>query len=596
MNPTPRHPTGLDPPLPHVLREYALLADGERGILVGPRGELVWMCFPRWDSDGVFSSLIGGPGTYAITPQDRCVWGGYYEPGSLIWHSRWIAGDATIECREALALPARPDRAVILRRVIARQGTARVRVALAPRAGFGHHALRHLACDGSGTWTGRSGDVHLAWTGGADASSQTDDHGGKALTLTLELTEGEYHDFVLALAADGPAEALPDPEWAWQGTQAAWHDRVPALEHTVSQRDAQHAYAVLSGLTSAGGGMVAAATTSLPERARQGRNYDYRYVWIRDQCYTGQAIAKAGPHPLMDDAVHFVRDRLLADGPQLKPAYTITGEPVPDERPLDLPGYPGGADTAGNWVNQQFQLDAFGETLLLFAAAAHHDHLDADAWGAAETAANAIEQRWQETDTDAGIWEIDPDAWTHSRLICAAGLRQISQHGPGGSEQAARWLSLADTIVADTAQHALHPSGRWQRSPRDERPDAALLLPAIRGAIPPTDPRSIATLHAIAAELTQDGYCYRYRPDERPLGESEGAFLLCGFWMALSWAQQGDHAAAARWFERNRAACGPPGLCSEEFDVRQRQLRGNLPQAFVHALLLECAVQQYTPC
>jgi len=123
--------------------------------------------------------------------------------------------------------------------------------------------------------------------------------------------------------------------------------------------------------------------------------------------------------------------------------------------------------------------------------------------------------------------------------------------------------------------------------------DAALLLPAIRGAIPASDPRSIATLRAIEQELTQDGYCYRYRPDERPLGESEGAFLLCGFLLSLAYAQQGDHVASARWFERNRAACGPPGLCSEEFDVIQRQLRGNLPQAFVHALVLECAVEQY---
>jgi GH15 family glucan-1,4-alpha-glucosidase len=151
---------------------------------------------------------------------------------------------------------------------------------------------------------------------------------------------------------------------------------------------------------------------------------------------------------------------------------------------------------------------------------------------------------------------------------------------------------LADTIVADTSEHALHPAGHWQRSPTDQRLDAALLLPAIRGGIPADDPRTIATLHAVARELTQDGYCYRYRPDERPLGESEGAFVMCGFLMSLAWAQQGDLVQAARWFERNRAACGTAGLLSEEFDVIQRQMRGNLPQAFVHALLLQCAVTQ----
>jgi GH15 family glucan-1,4-alpha-glucosidase len=342
--------------------------------------------------------------------------------------------------------------------------------------------------------------------------------------------------------------------------------------------------------------MVAAATTSLPEHARQGRNFDYRFAWIRDQCYTGQAVAKAGPYPLMDDAVRFVTERLLEDGPDLTPAYTTSGGRVPDQRKLNLPGYPGGSDIVGNWVNEQFQLDAFGESLLLFAAAARHDHLDTDGWRAVEAAVEAIEKRWDESDTDAGIWEIEPDAWTQSRLSCAAGLRQIAgESPPAAAEQASRWVSLADHLVSDTAAHALHPSGRWQRSPTDPRPDAALLLAAIRGAVPATDPRSIATLQAVEAELTQDGYCYRYRPDERPLGESEGAFLLCGFLMALAYSQQGDRVSAARWFERNRAACGPPGLLAEEFDVDERQLRGNLPQAFVHALMLECAVEQYVP-
>jgi GH15 family glucan-1,4-alpha-glucosidase len=582
----------VDAERPHVLREYALLADGERGILVGPHGDFAWMCFPRWDSNAIFSSLIGGSGAYAVTPQDRSVWGGYYEPGSLIWRSRWITDDATIECREALALPTRPDRAVILRRVIAREGTARVDVVLNPRGDFGKHALRKLSKRDDGTWTGEFENARLCWAGGRGATPRPDGHGGKALTLSLELAEGAQHDFVLVLATGESDVALPNPEWAWQGVEAEWRDRVPELDRTVAARDSRHSYAVLSGLTSAGGGMVAATTTSLPERARQGRNYDYRYVWIRDQCYTGQAVARAGPYPLMDDAVRFVGERLLADGTQLKPAYTTTGGGVPDQRQLDLPGYPGGSDIVGNWVNQQFQLDAFGEALLLFAAAAGHDHLDADGWRAAEVAINAIERRWRESDTDAGIWEIHPDAWTHSRLICAAGLREIARCGPGG-EEAARWVSLADMIVSDTAANAVHPSGRWQRSPRDQRVDAALLLPAIRGAIPASDPRSVATLQAVVAELTQDGYCYRYRPDERPLGESEGAFLLCGFLVALAYAQQGDHVSAARWFERNRAASGSPGLYSEEFDVTQRQLRGNLPQAFVHALMLECAVAQY---
>jgi hypothetical protein len=570
-----------------VLREYALLADGERGILVGPRGDFAWMCFPRWESPALFSSLVGGAGSYAITPLERFVWGGYYEPGGLIWRSRWVTDDgAIVESREALALPSRRDRAVVLRRVIARRGTASVNVVLHLRGGFGERPARRLARGDDGIWRGEVGDVSFAWTGAAEALAEPDGGGGKRLRLQLRLDEGAEHDFALELGCGQIDSTALDVRGAWSATESAWRAAVPELDVPAVARDARHALAVLSGLTTSGGGMVAAATMALPERAHEGRSYDYRYVWIRDQCYAGAAVAKAGQPRLLDDAVRFVGDRLRDDGQEMRPAYTSSGGRVPDEHRVDLPGYPGGSDVVGNWVNQQFQLDAFGESLLLFAEAARLDRLDADGWRAVAIAADAIADRWREA--DAGIWELEPDDWTHSRLTCAAGLRAVSRHVAAGP-RTARWLALADAITAHTSAHAVHPSGRWQRSATDARVDAALLLPAIRGALPPRDPRSLATLAAVADELTEDGYVYRYRPDERPLGEAEGAFLLCGLVLALAYAQAGDSLTAARWFERNRAACGPPGLFSEEFDVAQRQLRGNLPQAFVHALLLECA-------
>ncbi len=168
-----------------------------------------------------------------------------------------------------------------------------------------------------------------------------------------------------------------------------------------------------------------------------------------------------------------------------------------------------------------------------------------------------------------------------------AGLRAIAKLAGAGPDVAA-CASLADAILADTASSSLHPQGYWQRSPRLTGVDASLLLPPVRGAVPADDPRTRATLDAVRRELTDDGFVYRFRHDERDLGDAEGAFLLCGFMMALAEDQLGHNHCAMRWFERNRAACGPPGLFCEEYDVRQRQLRGNLPQAFAHALMLEC--------
>jgi GH15 family glucan-1,4-alpha-glucosidase len=535
----------------------------------------------------VFSHLIGGDGLYAVTPARDFVWGGYYEDGSLIWRSRWVTVDGVTECHEALAYPADRDRAVVLRRVVAHRGPARVRVVLDPRAGFGQHALRSAHRDDRDAWTGRTGDLHVRWSGDVAGAKLGRAGRHSRLELTLSLAEGEHRDLVLEVADRPLREAPPEADWLWKCTRERWADVAPPLQGTLAPRDARQSLVVLRGLTAATGAMVAAATMSLPERADQGRNYDYRYAWIRDQSYAGQAAAAAGAYPVLDDAARFVSERLLADGPQLAPAYAVDGRPVPDQRQLDLPGYPGGFDLVGNWVNRQFQLDGLGEALMVLATAANSGRLDSDGWQAMEIAAGAIAQRWQEK--DAGIWEIDNDAWTHSRLTCAAALRNAAVSA--AQPQATQWLALADVIVADTATHAVHPSGRWQRSASDPSLDAALLLPPIRGALPADDPRTLQTLDAYLDELTQDGYAYRFRHGKGPLGHAEGAFLLCGFFVALALHQQGRELEAARWFERNRAACGSPGLFSEEYDVTERQLRGNLPQAFVHALLLESAAR-----
>jgi hypothetical protein len=573
-----------EPIPPHTLREYALLADGERGAMVGPQGDIVWLCAPRWDSDAVFTSLIGGAGEYTVTPTGRNVWGGSYEDGSMIWRNRWVTDAGILECREALAYPGHPHHVVLLRRIHALNHASTVTVSLEPRAGYGKHGLSDLHCH-QGVWSARSGDLHLRWSGGQDARCR---HNRQALHVELSLQTGQYHDLILELS-DQPLPDQPvDADTAWAATEAAWRAAVPSQDHLLAPRDTRRSYAVLQGLTSSGGGMVAAATTSLPERAEAGRNYDYRYVWIRDQCYAGQAVAAAGTYPLLDTAVSFVGDRLREHGDHLAPAYTTTGAPVPDQRHLDLAGYPGGYDIVGNWVNQQFQLDVFGEALLLFATAARHDRLTTQSWRAAEAAAGAISRRW--TEPDAGIWELQNRPWTHSRLTAAAGLRAIAAAHPAAA-QASDWLTLADRIVADTAANALHPRGHWQRSPDDAALDAALLLPGLRGAVPVDDPRTTATLNAYLRELTRDGYAYRFRHDDRPLPEAEGSFLLCGFLVALSLHQQDQPVEARAWYERTRAACGPPQLFSEEYDAQQHQMRGNLPQAFVHALAIETAAR-----
>ncbi len=515
---------------------------------------------------------------------DRFVWGGQYDDDTLVWRNRWIVDGNVFECVECMAFPGDTNRMTLVRQVRAVEGPASVDVMLELRAPGGSGAYDGWK-QSEDMWELERDGVYARWVVPRPVHWN---HG--VATSRIELDAGTHADLVLELSTTPLTHAPAGGSQTIREATEQWKRTASPLQGCRAERDARSALTLLRGVTSSTGAMVAAATTSMPERADEGRNYDYRYAWIRDQCYAGVAGAFAGEagYPLLDDAVRFVSERILADGAHLRPAYRVTGDPVPEEEQFDLPGYPGAPKVVrGNRAGEQFQLDVFGEALQLFATAAAWDRVDATVWNAAEVAIDAIEQRWQEP--DAGVWEVQPRRFTSSRLACVAGLRSLAAHAPRGPA-ANRWLALADAIVADVASWGVHPSGRWQRADDDTRLDASLLLAPLRGAVAPDDPRSRGLLDAVCSELVVDGYTYRYVVDGAPLGEREGAFLICGFWLALALHQAGRVNAAVAMFERNRAACGSPGIFTEEYDVHERQLRGNFPQAFVHALLVESAV------
>ena len=283
--------------------------------------------------------------------------------------------------------------------------------------------------------------------------------------------------------SDRPLPRHPaDPDTAWQATERAWAAALPKLGASLAPADSQHSYAVLTGLTSRSGGMVAAATMSLPERSQAGRNYDYRYVWIRDQCYTGQAVAADGPHRLLDDAVASWPSGCWPTGrSSSRPTRCAAARCRTSVRCAPWPATrvartrpETGSTGSSSWTRWAARCSCSPPR-------PGYDHLDTGHWRAAEAAVRAIETRWR--DPDAGMWELDNHHWAQSRLMCVAGLRAIAAAGAAPA-QAAAWQTLADTILADVAADSVHPSGRWQRAPDDERVDAALLLAAIRDAVP----------------------------------------------------------------------------------------------------------------
>ncbi len=548
---------------PQVLRDYALLADGERGAVVGPHGDIVWLCAPRWDSDAVFTSLIGGAGEYTVTPAGRNVWGGSYEDGSMIWRSRWVTDNGIIECREALAFPGDPHRVVLLRRIHAVDHAATVTVSLEPRAGYGQHELSDLHCH-AGVWTGRSGGLHLRWTGGPGRPPATAT--GKHCTLEVDLEAGQHHDLVLELS-DQPLPEQPGRRRHRLDAPPKPPGTPPSPPWTTCSPPATPAAAT----PCCGGSPAAAAAWSPPPppACPSGPKPAATTTTATSGSATSATPGKPSPPPdptrCSTPPSPSSVTGCSSTATSLAPAYTTTGEPVPDQRHLDLAGYPGGYDIIGNWVNQQFQLDAFGEALLLFAAAARHDRLDTEGWRAAEAAAGAIAPTLDRTrrrhlgNRQPALDPQPPDR----RGRTARHRRRAPGRGPSRG-LAHAWPTTSSPTPRRTP---CTPTDTGNAHPRTPPWTPRCCCPDLRGAVPADDPRTTATLHAYLRDLTRDGYAYRFRHDDRPLPDAEGSFLLCGFLVALSLHQQHQPVEARAWYERTRAACGPPQLFSEEYDA-----------------------------
>ena len=294
-------PSTADAFPPHVLREYAFIADGERGGLVGPRGDIVWMCAPRWDTDGGLRRADRRRrGGYAVTPEDRYVWGGYYEPGSLIWRSRWVGSGASSSAARRSPSRATQNRVVMLRRIerAGRErrgsrscstsgpdsGAARLQALgqvsrRADRAGSGP-ARRPGTCAGSARWAGAPG------------RGQTRDRQRTGHELALPAWRAARpgaRGVRTGRSGDQPAS----PAEAVAHHRAAWEHAVPACEGVTATRDASHACAVLARPDSSGRRHGRRGHDQPAGAGGGGRNYDYRYAWIRDQCYAGSRERRA---------------------------------------------------------------------------------------------------------------------------------------------------------------------------------------------------------------------------------------------------------------------------------------------------------------
>lgn len=345
------------------------------------------------------------------------------------------------------------------------------------------------------------------------------------------------------------------------------------------------------------GGIVAAATTSLPEHIGGVRNWDYRYCWLRDATFTLYSLLIGGYTEEAKAWRQWLVNAAAGNPSQLQIMYGVAGERRLTEFEIDwLPGYENSAPVrVGNAAYSQHQLDVPGEIMeALHLARRYGIDPDEDAWRVQAGLLQFLENQWSKP--DEGIWEIRGPKrhFTHSKVMAWVAadraVKDIENFGMPGEAQ--RWKKLRDTISAEIhAQGYNDRLGAFVQSYGASETDASLLMLPLVGFVEATDPKMLGTLRLIEERLVNDGFVVRYRSESNVDGlpEGEGAFLLCSFWLADNYALAGRHREARELFEQLLSLRNDVGLLAEEYDPRAKRMLGNFPQAFSHVGLVNTA-------
>jgi GH15 family glucan-1,4-alpha-glucosidase len=576
------------------IEDYALIGNMRTAALVARDGSIDWMCVPRFDSPACFAALLGrrDHGRFLIAPagRQRSV-RRRYRDRTLILETEIDTDDGTIRLLDCM--PLWPDRLDIVRIVEGVRGRVPMRMELVMRFGYGVMV----------PWVHRVEGALLATAGPHTIELRTPvaTRGERYTTVAdFNIARGQRIPFVLTYFASNLPRPLPiDPFAALDQTEFAW--RTWSAQSTYEGRwtDAvSTSLVVLKAMTYAPtGGIVAAPTTSLPEKYGGIRNWDYRYCWLRDATFMLYALLLSGYR----DEARAWREWLLraaAGRPQdLQVLYGVAGERQLAE--LQLPWLRGFRRSApvriGNKAATQFQLDVYGEVVDAFSLARSAGlEQNADAWSFQRVLLEFLESHWQEPDN--GIWEIrgDRQQFTHSKVMAWValdrGIQAVERFQLKGPVR--RWRALRDEIHASVCERGFDArrNAFVQRfGARDL--DASLLQIPLVGFLPSSDERVQGTIAAIERELLVDGLVMRYLPTNRVDGlpPQEGAFLPCSFWLADALALAGRKADAVALFERLLALRNDVGLLSEEYDCRRRRLVGNFPQTLTHVAVVNTA-------
>ena len=601
-------PVGHDDAVALRIEDYAIIGDTQTAAIVGRDGSIDWCCFPRFDSAACFANLLGDPsnGYWRIAPAASPKAGEgppllassrRYRGNSLVLETDWELPEGVVRLTDCM--PIRDgDTPQIVREVECLRGNVEMRVDLVIRFEYGSAV----------PWVRRTDGVLTAIAGPDGLALWSPVHGhGEGLTTVAHFVmhEGQRTPFVLSYFRSTDDVPRPvDASYAIHHTSQWWQDwaDMDALLHLGASHDSVvRSLITLKALTYAPtGGIIAAATTSLPETVGGGRNWDYRYSWLRDATLTLSSLMAAGYH---DEAAAW-RDWLLravaGEPSKLQIMYGPAGERNLLEREIPwLKGYEGSSPVrVGNAAADQYQLDVYGEVLsALHEARRTGLQTSEPAWDFEQAVMDFLESGWKEPDD--GLWEVRGPRrhFTHSKVMAWVAadraVRTVEEFDLDGPVD--RWRAMREAVKDQVLEQGFDAErNTFTQYYGSKELDASLLMVPLVGFLPAKDPRVVGTVEAIQRELTHDGFVMRYDSVRSEhvdgLSGREGAFLACSFWLADDLHLIGRHDEAVELFGRLCDLANDVGLLSEEYDPILKRQVGNFPQAFSHVSLVNTAV------
>ncbi|MBI1212368.1 MAG: glycoside hydrolase family 15 protein [Alphaproteobacteria bacterium] len=578
------------------IEDYALIGDLRTAALVGRDGSLDWLCLRRFDGAACFAALVGESenGRWLLAPKGavRRTQRHYHE-NTLVLETEYETAEGKVAVIDFMPQAAGSNRTDVVRVVEGRGGKVAMQTEIVLRMEYGIVL----------PWVQRTDDGLIAIAGPDAVVIRTPvPLEGKNFRTsgTFTVAEGERVPFVMT-SFDCLLDIPPaiDPLRQLEETESWWRNWVSQCTYRGEWREAVvRSLITLKALThSATGGIVAAPTTSLPELIGGGRNWDYRFCWIRDATFTLYALLISGYREEARAWREWL-SRAVAGAPsQLQPLYGVAGERRLTE--CELPWLCGYADSRpvriGNDAASQVQLDVYGELMDAFHLARAHDIESEDhTWQVQRALLDFLESNWSKP--DRGIWEMrgTPRHFTHSKVMAWVAMdravKAITRFGLDGPKD--RWVALRDRIHADICRNGFDAErNTFVQCYGEPALDGALLMLPLVGFLPVDDARIAGTVEAIRNELVVDGFVRRYKTEDGTDGLTgdDGVFLPCSFWLADNLAMMNRNDEAKEMFERLLALRNDVGLLSEEYDPRAKRLLGNFPQAFSHIALINTA-------